>query len=256
MALDALAGAIENLAKNVTSYALILAAVGTVTMALLELVKSLLDARMHFHRWRIKRWIPDRDTIAQLELLAQGSAEPRGMIRPLAGLATGEIQRADVLYDQPIDKLMGQVQAAANMALDFPWRYERLYRFLAVPPGAKDESDDAGRWLEYACVVSEGKTPPEKDARVATQARSRIGNLVARRLDAFQTEQLYLWAELNQRIAVLGGAVFLGCMLWTTTAPENRSFPLVVLISLLGGLVAPFAKDVVTALSGLSARAK
>ena len=254
MDIDAIGKAIAGLAAYVTGYALVLAAVGTVTMAFIELAKSVFDIRMHFNRWRVAKWLGDADAVGDLELLATGESAPAARRRPLAGFATGELHRADVLYDQPIEKLLGQVQAAANMALDFPWRYERLYRFLAVPAGRRDEADDAGAWLAYAKAVATGGKPSDDDARNATQARSRIGNLVARKLDAFQNEQAYLWADYNQRVAVVSGTILLAGLLFAT---KTSLPPLAVLaVSVFGGLVAPFAKDVVSALSSISVRAK
>ena len=256
MDIDAMGKAIAGLAAYVTGYALVLAAVGTVTMAFIELAKSVLDIRMHFNRWRVAKWLGSADTVGDLELLATGESAPSSRRRPLAGFATGELHRADVLYDQPVEKLLGQVQAAANMALDFPWRYEKLYRFLAMPAGRKDEADDAGAWLAYAKAVATGTKPPPSDdaARNATQARARIGNLVARKLDAFQNEQAYLWADYNQRVAVVCGTFILAGLLCAT--PKPPSVLEILVVSIFGGLVAPFAKDVVSALSSISVRAK
>jgi hypothetical protein len=256
MNVDEIGKAIAALAAYVTSYALVFAAVGTITMAFIELAKSVFDFRMHFNRWRVVKWLGDDATVADLELLAGGAAGAPSRRRPVLGYATGEIHRADVLYDQPVEKLMGQIQSAANMALDFPWRYERLYRFLAAPPGAKDESDDAGAWLAYAKAIAAGTKPAPTDeaARAATQARARIGNLVARRLDAFQNEQQYLWAEYNQRVAVVSGTILLAGLLLAT--PGRPPLLAVLALSVFGGLVAPFAKDVVSALSSIGVRAK
>ena len=250
---------IVEIARHLTEYAMVLAAVGTVTMALLELLKSLFDARMRFHRWRIKKWAA-AGALAQLELLATGAAPRREAVRALHGFLTGEMQRADVMYDQPTDKMMGQIQAAANVALDFPQRYADLYRFLAVPLGDKGDKDaaaDADRWLEYAEAIAKGSPQPDDKARAATQARARIGNIVARKLDAFQNETQYLWADLNQRVAVISAAAFLAYLLWSATVdPGAGDVVRVVTLSFLGGLVAPFAKDVVSALSSIGFRAK
>ncbi len=256
MDIDAMGKAIGAVAKYVTDYAALLAMVGTVTMAFIELAKGVFDIRMHFNRWRVAKWLDDDGAVGELELLATGTTAPSSRWRPLAGFATGELHRADVLYDQPIEKLLGQVQAAANMALDFPWRYEKLYRFLAVPAGRKDEANDAGAWLAYAKAIATGAKPPppDEDARNATQARARIGNLVARKLDAFQNEQAYLWADYNQRVAVVCGTFVLAGLLCAT--PKPPSVLEIVVVSVFGGLVATFAKDVVSALSSISVRAK
>lgn len=247
------AAVVEQFSQNILKYAVLLAAIGTVTMALIELLKSVFDVRMRYNRWRIRKWA-GTDVVAELEGMCVGSAKPQGA-PSLLGRVAGEIEFSGVLYDQPAEKMMGQLQAAANLALDFPYRYDRLYRFLT---GTRAElAGDAKLWHDYAKAVAEGKAR-EEDARLATQARARLGMLVTRSLDSFQNETQYLWAELNQRIAVVSAAAFIFWLLFVMPDTKEWKFDLVraVILAFVGGLVAPFAKDVVSALSGLTARTK
>jgi len=244
---NAIAVTVESFSGNILNYALLLAAIGTIAMALLELVKSVTFWRRHFHRRRIERWLagaPDVDAAQQQLML----------------LAAGGKENAAVLYDQPTAKLMGQVQAAANVALDFPSKYSAFYEFLAAMPQVRElraGADDAGIWRRFSEERMEGrprKTSAADDmqARGAAQARARLGNLVSRKLDVLQNEIEFAWARLNQLWSVIGGGALLA---WILLHQTPRPSPeLVVLLSLLGGLVAPFAKDVVSALTGLRAR--
>ena len=244
---------VEKFSENILNYAVLLAAVGTVTMALIELLKSVFDLRMRYNRWRVRKWV-GADALAELEAMCIGSARPAGE-RSVIGVLVGEIEFSGVLYDQPTEKMMSQLQAAANLALDFPGRYEKLYRFLTG--GTAQLGDDAKRWYDYAKKVAEGKAGDD-DARPATQARARLGLLVTRSLDSFQNETQYLWAELNQRAAVISAGVFIFWLLFIMPQTPEWKFDLLraLVLAFAGGLVAPFAKDVVSALSGLTAKAR
>ena len=242
-------------------WALLLAAIATMTMALLELAKVVVAARRRYHEQRVTRWVgPPK---AYTELLA---------------LAVGGSGSKNALYDQPTNKMMGQIQAAANTAMDFPTRYGALYEFLTAPPtetsetpetkdpkaaqqnatDAKAAERDERLWAEFCKNLEAGqKIDPadEQQAGViaaATRARARLDHFVARRLDAFQTVTEYQWARWNQIISVIGAAAFLMYLLYTT-AGGDLTWRMVV-VALFGGMIAPLAKDLVEALSGLRAR--
>jgi hypothetical protein len=237
---------VEAIAARTLDYALALAAVGTLTMALLELIKAVGRLRRWFHGAMLERWI-GRDAAVRHDLLL---------------LAAGDPTRASVLYDQPSEKMLGQIQAAANVAMDYPDVYPALYQFLATGSAQRNGKRDHEHWEAFvrgsAQVVP---TDPaalqqyEAAARESTQARARLGNLVTRKLDTLQAGIDHLWARLNQACAVVGGAALLFAVLPAATAGDGTiSAPARVVFALAGGLVAPFAKDVVSALSGLRAR--
>lgn len=239
--LPPLAGQVESVAGQILDYALLLAAIGTLTMALLELLKGVFFARKFFHRWYVERWLA-------------AASHPEETRTELLALAAGGAGNANVLYDQPTAKMMGQIQAAANVALDFPDRYPRLYALLAATPGG---GDDQKHWREFSEKRMNGRArrtagKDDAEARQALQARARLGNLVARKLDALQNRMEHDWARLNQTVAIVGGGAILG-MLLSSVQPAMPLESLVV-VSVLGGMVAPFAKDVVSALTGLRAR--
>ena len=244
---NAIAVTVESFSGNILNYALLLAAIGTIAMALLELVKSVTFWRRHFQRRRIERWLA-------------GAPDAHAAQQQLLLLAAGGPDNAAVLYDQPTAKLMGQIQAAANVALDFPSKYRSFYEFIATAPQARelrDTGDDAKLWRQFSEERMEGRprkasAADDVQARGAAQARARLGNLVSRKLDVLQNQIEFGWARLNQLWSVAGGGALLAWILLHQT-PQLR-LELVVLLSVLGGLVAPFAKDVVSALTGLRAR--
>jgi len=251
--IEPLAGSIQSLSNNILSYAILLAAVGTIAMALLELAKSLFLVRAHYHQLWFRRWIGPKEDHALSEFFV---------------LATGEQSHTRYLFwraifDQPSEKLLGQIQAAANIALDYPNIYPNFYRFLTMGstqphtdiPG---QVPDADLWMNYV------KTPPppgpqgegsrDQQAREASQARARLSNVIARKLDAFQTNLEYWWARINQTAAIILGTVIFWIAIPQTAWSKSISAMTFITISLLGGLVSPFAKDVVSALSGLKTK--
>ncbi len=239
---------LDALSEHVTETALLLAAVAAVSMAFLELVKALSRARMFFHRRQIRGWIED-----------QAGKEGRDRVwNELLTLSAGVPGNEGALFDQPTGKMMGQIQAAVNIALDFPTRYVALYDFLRAVPGGEPPDGDGRRWMRFT-AAKYGFTPedsppspeawPERDSRQASAERALLGNLVSRKLDALQTRIEYVWARANQSLSVLLGAGLLLYLL--LQGNEWNITPQSVVLSLLGGMISPFAKDIVSALAGL-----
>lgn len=254
MDLEILPELVEGFAANIVAYAALLAAIATVTMALLELLKATLRLRLTYHRRMVRDWLADERRYEELLVLS------------VAG-----VDSAGALFDQPTDRMMGQIQSAASVVMDFPMLYPALYEFLTGEPAsaaaARETSgagtthgstSDAEVWREFAqrLEMSDGDGgaggPALDGVARATRARSRLDHFVTRRLDAFQTRTEYIWARMNQAAAVVGGAVFILVLLARTGIDASwiQSFFLAV----SGGMLAPFAKDVVAALSGLRAR--
>lgn len=241
-AVSPVAGTLDIVAGQILDYALLLAAIGTITMALLELVKALISWRKRFHRRRIERWL-------------RAASDPQAVHDQLLLLAAGGIENVNVLYDQPTAKLLGQLQAAANVALDFPARYRDFYDFLTATPQSRDGVQDQRTWRAFSEARLSGKrrtAGDDGDARAAAQARARLGNLVARKLDALQNKIEYDWARYNQASSVISGALLLGAILLHEKPQMHAG--MMMLLALTGGMVAPFAKNVVSALTGLRAR--
>lgn len=243
--LPALTKTIEGISGRILDYALVLAAVGTITVALIELIKVVTRGRLLFHRSMIDRWIEGNDAV-RLELLV---------------LAAGGAENASALYDQPSEKMLGQIQAAANVALDFPQVYPDFYALLTRGSATVDANADHERWRRFAPRMAQGipteptaKAQFEADARDSTQARARLGNLVTRKLDALQTRIDYVWARLNQTVAVVCGALLLYVALPAVVNSSPVPATTRWLMAVIGGLIAPFAKDVVNKLSGLQVR--
>jgi hypothetical protein len=230
---QALTGAINPILR----WALVLAAVATVVMALLEAAKAVARLRYLYHGVLVRSWL--------------GNAA----FGELKRLTLGRDTKPGPLLDQPTDKLMAQVQASSNLALDFPVTFPALYAFLTGGPGG--DARDAETWGAFSRDIESGTIiDPATDPRAAsaTRARARLDHVVARRLDSFQTKTEYWWARLNQLVAVGGCAWVLYYLIGDAPGADPKLKFTRLLIAIVGGTVAPVAKDVATALSSLRAK--
>ena len=248
--------AVASLAAGVLEIAVPLAAVGTISMALLELLKSVFRARAIFIRRRLLLWAGDE---AGLHVLVRA--------------ACGEAMPDYTFYMQNSEDLFAQIQAGAAAAIEFPDEYPSFYAALTANVAA-----DAAFWRDHQREV---RTVPSRDdedraerleqARLAVEARQRVIHYVTRRLENLQTRTSLRWARVNQLASVVLGAVLLWFVSESLLIEWSKHFGTVRLpqlglpdavqqyltrglISVLGGLVAPFSKDVVNALTGLRTR--
>jgi hypothetical protein len=260
---DPVNAAIDGLVTNFIEYGLILVSVATIAMAFLELLKAVTRARLWFHRWRVRKWI-QRSSPAGVDTV----------YRQLLALAASDVKSDSGLFDQSTDKMMGQVQAAANVAMDFPTTYSALYAFLTHPPeapppvddgatkqkaatGADPTATDQALWGRFAAKMQEApevmaraavtSDGPTAESIAANNARARLDHFVARKLDAFQSSAEYEWARLNQLVAVFGSAAVLMYVL----SEVEPNLAKRAVMALFGGMIAPFAKDFVSALQRL-----
>lgn len=254
---------IKNLSEYILRYAITLAAVSALSMALLEAVKALGSVRDRFHKRRVRNWI-ERVTVPG-EVLISGAPIPpddrvfhEHVYGELVWLTTAEqvdataitgsiewkpwhISPSNALFALDAEKMMGQIQDAADAALNDPGRCLNLYLFLT--DGAHPE--DITNWYTWA------GQPPVSTAADPTLAKrqadtyTRLRQFIRRRLDAFQLTTGYQWQTVNQIASVVLGALLLGGSLLYLDRTVGW---LLVPLSLAGGFLAPVAKDLVLAL--------
>lgn len=257
--------AVKNQGANLLSYTAVLAAIGTLAMAIVEILKSLIRAPLWFNKWRVARWTGDAKGISAGA--RRGSPRPDPVLAELLLLAVGGATNWRTLFDQPVEKMMGQIQAAANVALEFPKDYPHLYTWLTTVPasywerGAHDATrKDGQKWAEQIDVVNKVRALPAgarlsakevAAAQEASKARARLNNLVARKLDAFQNNTQYRWARWNQYSAtVISIAIFLFA-LWDSVHGAAGFFRY-ALLALPAGVIAPFAKELTGSLASFA----
>ena len=251
-------------------YAVTLAAISALSMALIEAVKAILSWRDRFHKRRVRHWVQSvavpRETFqrvqlpppdvaqfhqrvyAQLIQLTTGeTAKPEAMVEPIEW-RPWDVSPGNALFALELEKMMGQVQDAADAALGHPHVYPDLYLFLST--GAS--LDDVANWHSWAQQPPVGTAQDPALAKRQADTYARLRQFIRRRLDAFQLIANYRWQTGNQVVSVLFGAVLLfGSLVYLARnkPPESLLGWLgLAVVSLLGGIMAPVAKDLVVAL--------
>lgn len=240
---------ISDLAQSALAYAAVLAAVSTVSVAFVELFKALTDLRSRFQEISLNRWL---------------GPEVSSILPELLYLAIGDKAHESVLCGQPIEKMMGQLQAAARIALDYPDEFPKLFAFLTSSDLEKTSTDNAVKtvgpkdrhtWTSHAKSVREisarlrdaptgavaaDRAQITQAASDAAQARARLASLVGRKLDGFQLRVDFWWSRTNQTMAIVASVILMESLVVPTLHLEAATG---LAIGLLGGLLAPFAKD-------------
>lgn len=260
---------LAEISNFILPYAVALAALGALTVALLEAWKKIFATLPRFHRKAVSRWLVNEAPSAaggmQLRSTLAGGHygsgqppttpyDPRKAYAQLLHLTTGvPLQAGGVdldekgeamarsvtfaLFELEVAKMMAQVQEAADAALNNPERYADWFAFVTRGCNAADVAD----WRK---VLDGGADPATRDKGAAAYGRIRL--LVRRQLDGFQTVTAYRWREWNQWWAWLVGALLM--MAAQLMQAPGGNLATMVLLSLAGGILAPVAKDLVDAL--------
>jgi hypothetical protein len=272
--------AIYNLTDFLLKYLIPLTAVGAVSMAIIELVKKMLDTRTTFQARRWVNWMQriaredgsvaehQRGSLCQLLQLCTGvsmdeaEAQAQALLqrRSVRGGLFGSPSPAHAVFALELERMMGSIQEAGDLALANPKRYESLYRVLTV--GARPE--DISGWFEGGGdAILHAASLPEDEQRQAVKHQSelfaRLRQTVKGKLDGFQIYTSDRWTNWNQLAAnVTGIIVMFLALLFSRWSERNVGFSFAALadsfagsmipISLFGGILSPVAKDLVTAL--------
>jgi len=234
---------IDSVASNPLDYTLLLLAIGIFSMAFIELLKGLTYIRRRFHQHEMEKWISD--PICRRELIV---------------LATGGEQYADVLFEQPIERMMMQIRFATDIALEYPYRYRHVYKYFSKADWQikiaqyGDQQNDSEVWVNYASNPELKAAASNEHA--AQQARARLHNLIARRLNTFKNRVQHRWSRNNQIVSIFTGAALSTYALYSTTSVGDFKDGLALFgYALLAGMLAPVAKNVVSAINGMRNKA-
>ena len=272
------ADVMQHMTDDLTRLGVLIAGLGALAMALIEAIKGLFPVRALFHRSEIAHWFEGRHV--SLDVRAMGiphdalpsAAQPSAAYTQLLRLAIGGEEYQTALFEQPVEKMFGEIQAAVNIAMDFPDVAPDLFEFLTHEPGAERDGasrvrakaaatapdTDQDRWQRFAAALNAGhvdlKTAEphrKKEYLEANQARQRLDNLVRRRLDALQTRIGYRWARGNQ---IAGFLVAFVLALTALLQLPHPNYGLSIFLAIVAGFLAPPAKDLVAALKQIRYR--
>jgi hypothetical protein len=221
------------------------AGVGVLSMAILQTVKDLTPMRSWFQAWWIRGWLADK--CAQSSGPDRMQLEPASPVRAerdLVLLSTDGDR--DALYDLAIEQLCGQMNVAAQSALDHPGRYRDLLLSLAC----RAEPEDVRRVLEPPPREGPKENVPPERLQPYVDARNRVTQQIQRAIDAVQISMGFRWKFLLQVAAfVLSGAITAVGV--ASQRPAGWNATSIVAIAVLGGFLAPVARDLVASVQQL-----
>lgn len=254
VAADSTYAAVQGIASLLSSYAVPLVAVGIVAMALQEAAKKVFDLRTRFHAHRVAGLFKQAagcDSHGALsELLQLTTGVPAPQARATAARLLGESREAPVshvgaataraVFELDTPQMIASMQRAADVALSSPTVYGPLFQFLTR--GASDE--DRAHWLSASV-----KPPASAEAsRQSASALSRLRQSATQVFAAFETTTQSTWANRNQLCAQVLGVVIMVYVLAELRTQGDLKGAMIVPLSVVGGILSPFAKDLVSAL--------
>ena len=246
----AIEGALQDFAGTFGPIAAALASVGVLAMALIEFGKKVLGLRRWWNEQWIRNWLKRRapgsittsdGTTVELSIDV--------VLAQLHELATAGDQWA--LYDQRVEKLAGQINAALQMALETPDRYRALIITLARNADSSDFKILFGGRPDVS--PKEGDEPSterreevHRELERYVEARNRIASHFQRSLDGIMIAMTSQWSRRLHvwSVVVSGLFIFLGAGVFGGGSTSSLGNLLLwILVAVAGGLLAPMIND-------------
>jgi hypothetical protein len=279
---------VNNFTNFLLGYVGALAAVGALSMALIEAAKKLFDSRTRFQALRWTEWMqgsafqPDvaantyRESASARAGLALGRSTAYGELLqlctgvplPHAAAAAERLfasrghlplnhafNRADfpahALFALDLEHMLGSIQEAADVALSAPRETPSLFFLMTAGADARDIKGWYDEGPDSIIAAAEPTAENRKTIKEHADRFARLRQIVKRKLDGFQVYAGDRWASWNQTVANIVGIVALFLiLLWIKNANPGASpsYAMIGVMSLFGGILAPVAKDLITAL--------
>ncbi|MSP48376.1 MAG: hypothetical protein EXQ95_03505 [Alphaproteobacteria bacterium] len=228
-----LIAAFEQLSSgSLATFLFLLAAAGTISMAVIQIVKELIPVRRSYQRNWLTKWLA-----ARVGVVAPPGAALAAVRSELIELATGGDDRA--FFELPAEQVVAQMNAAAQIAMDYPRRHTALLSVLSAGVSA----DDLATFLA-------GPTGPEAQPRY-TDARNRIGHRLQRNLDGLLIALGNDWRWWMQIIAIALTLLIVEIAVVLSTNWSLAAILWAVPVGIIGGYLAPITRDLVAALQNL-----
>lgn len=255
---------LSEITTMIAAWSIPLAAIGSVSMAILQTVKTQTPLRAWYQRMRLRRWLRQTDRgdfsgtnlsrfLQNLKTRRSLSKEDRRkedsivseLERNIISLATsGDF---DAFYDLASDAMCDQIRKIIPLILDYPLEHKCILRCLARGASAED--------IQLLLVAQATSDEQEAKAtyRKVAAAKSRVLSQVRCSIDAIQTAIAFRWKFWLQSAsmvlsAFLGAlAIHLGILqaMRTSHGEHISTFWSVVTIGFLAGFLAPIARDLV-----------
>lgn len=231
---------IKSVADNAMPFATAMAAIGVLSMAIIQTLKDMLPLRNIFQRRYLIKWL--RQKANEAKAIEGSTPEAATAESDLIRLATAGDRKA--FYDLPIEQLCGQMNAALQVVFDYPHEHKDLLHCLAA-----HSSPDDIRLLITPRSSADVKTKEQNQI----DARTRVMHQVQRALDGFQIAVGYRW-KLYLQIAAFSLSYLLtviGLSLHSGINAVPNNIMVIVVTGIISGFLAPIARDLVASLQKL-----
>src|ERR1700723_1038423 len=230
---DQLVAGLNNITTWVKTWGIPLAAIGTISMALLETAKNIFPLRRRFQESRFCAFLQMKNcnTFAKAE-------------QDLVDLVAAGDRFA--FYNSEIEQTCNQIKNGLTAILDYPTLHEAVISCLA----SKASKDDIHLLFhpphpDTFLKAAQHSTPEEKEEiRQFAAAKTRVGVEMRCAVDAVQSSIAFRWKRLMRLTALILSAVLGAAALNLGANPGLRpSLGATIVIGLLAGFLAPVAKD-------------
>jgi hypothetical protein len=247
--LAALQPGLNALEAHLTTYIVAASAIGVTSMALIQTLKDQLPLRKWYQEMRLCRWIKEGLPTSNVVTAVIGTPTAKQVEADMLTLALDGDGKA--FYALDIDKLCGQLNAAAQSALQTPKQHAGFLAVLA------SEADPNALALVLAGVPVDagGIVLPITDpAAVAyAAARTQIGQQIQRAIDALQLSITADW-QVHLQQAALALSIALAWAGAHATSSLQRGFStffFTIFTGVIAGFLAPVSRDLIAALQNL-----
>ena len=247
--LKSISDGIAGLSGTALTFVGALAIAGTLAMAILQIIKELTPIRRGYQRRWLEHWFKVRAEKFTVDAVNAGTNVISSVFLPLDSwkaqltlveLATGG--EANAFYDLAVEQVVAQMNAAAQIALEYPHAY---FPLLAVLSQGSNVADVA----KVAAHAEAGTREPDP---VALDARNRVGHRIQRNLDGIQIALGGRWKLWMQTASITLTVLFVELAIVTNVTNYSfRTLLVGVVLGIVGGYLAPVTRDVVAALQSL-----
>lgn len=244
----------DAVARVAGQYLVALAAIGALSMAVVQAVKELTDVRARFQHRAFRAWL-DRSAAAA----KKRNPSPAETTTASAGKAEEDLIRLatagdkSALFDLEIEKLAGQLSAAAAIVIDFPGAHRDTLLCLAADADYDDvknvlRASDLGR-AHLEQMRSQPTSRSEYDKLVDSKAR--VMHQIQRNIDGFQIATGFRWKWWLQVAAssVAYGLTMIGLGYYAPPGVKLWNALKAVPFAFFAGLFAPIARDLTVLVS-------
>jgi hypothetical protein len=223
-----------------------LAAIGAISMTLVQLFKELTPIRTKWQKHWFTEWLQkyekDPNSTKNPFMENYKCEDPPSLIDELADVAAGG--ESKYLYEQSGDDLTKSVLRAAPIIIDEPDRYPRLITRLVWGLAEADMG-----------VLAQGPIAP-KDPNLYLDARARALRRIERNLEGASLLLTSKWRFITQTAAIAATTIVVLLSVGLTGRMSVATLLASVPIALVGGYFAPITKDLLATIQAFAARVR